>query len=252
MQPSTAHSPQSAEDLDAVFVRFQAWSGSRKAKEETDGVRELSYEDALQSSRYRWQERALGNEATENIVAAPEPEPAAETTAHIEAAAQNPRKEISGDAAFTDQAFAADTVSLSSVGPEVRGVVPVKKESAWPPVFGASWPKRSRRRHTRSLTPPSPESGRQQVKRSARYPCRCASPPRSRRSSRRVRRKPESRPLPICASARLRWSSCERRCNTRSLSSSEIQHWHSPRAMLPCILRPRDFSRACDGASLVA
>ncbi len=63
MQPSTAQSTQSAESLDAVLGRFQAWSDSRntdshKTRDMTDGIRELSYEDALQSSPYRWQVRA--------------------------------------------------------------------------------------------------------------------------------------------------------------------------------------------------
>ena len=139
MQPSTAHSPQSAEDLDAVLVRFQAWSGSRKTKEATDGVRELSYEDALQSSRYRWQGRieSQRTEATEKI--APAPEPVVETTAHVDAAVQNPRYETSADETFPDEAFtdAPDTVNLSSAVPEAHAVAPVKRESTWPPVFGA-------------------------------------------------------------------------------------------------------------------
>lgn len=136
MQPSTAHSPQSAEDLDAVLVRFQAWSGSRKTKEVAEGVRELSYENALQSSRYRWQGRTPKSEATEDIV--PALAPVVETTTHIEAAVQNPRYEISEEIAFPDEAFtdAPDTVSLSSAAPEAH-VVQVKKESTWPPVFGA-------------------------------------------------------------------------------------------------------------------
>ncbi len=62
MQPSTAQSTRSAESLDAVLGLFQAWSDSRNTdshnKDMTDGIRELSYEDALQSSRYRWQARA--------------------------------------------------------------------------------------------------------------------------------------------------------------------------------------------------
>ena len=139
MQPSTAHSPQSAEDLDAVLVRFQAWSGSRKTKEITDGVRELSYEDALRSSRYRWQGRTESQrtETTEKI--APALEPVAQTTAPVEAIVQNPRYEISEAEPFPDEAFtdAPDTLSLSSAVSEARSVVPIKKESAWPPVFGA-------------------------------------------------------------------------------------------------------------------
>jgi hypothetical protein len=137
MQPSTAHSPQSAKDLDAVLVRFQAWSGSRKTKEVAEGVRELSYEDALQSSRHRWQGRAPESEATENIV--PAPEPVVEKTLPIQAIVQNPQYEISEEEAFPDEVFtgAPDTLSFSSAVPEAGAVVPVKKESTWPPVFGA-------------------------------------------------------------------------------------------------------------------
>jgi len=58
MQPFTAPVAGPAEDLDAVLGRFQDWSASRRKKEPADGVRELSYEEALQSSRYRWQSRA--------------------------------------------------------------------------------------------------------------------------------------------------------------------------------------------------
>jgi hypothetical protein len=113
-------SPQSAESLDAVLGRFQAWSGSRKAKELTDGVRELSYEDALQSSRYRWQARA----ETRRTEAPPGkadfvPEPLA----------------------FADEAFASDTVSLGTVVSEpyadtvVPVNVPAKESSPCPKIF---------------------------------------------------------------------------------------------------------------------
>jgi hypothetical protein len=43
-----------AEDIETVLGRFQAWAGSREAKAGRDGVREISYEEALESSRYRW------------------------------------------------------------------------------------------------------------------------------------------------------------------------------------------------------
>jgi hypothetical protein len=45
---------QPVEDIDAVLGRFQAWAGSRNAIEVEPGIRELSYEEALHSSRYRW------------------------------------------------------------------------------------------------------------------------------------------------------------------------------------------------------
>lgn len=45
---------QSVEDINAVLGRFQAWTGSRKAVEQKAGVREFSYEEALESGRYKW------------------------------------------------------------------------------------------------------------------------------------------------------------------------------------------------------
>src|ERR1700739_3327756 len=45
---------QPVEDIDAVIGRFQAWAGARSAPEAKPGIRELSYEEALQSRRYRW------------------------------------------------------------------------------------------------------------------------------------------------------------------------------------------------------
>lgn len=46
---------QSVEDINVVLGRFQAWTGSRNAVEPKPGVRELSYEEALESGRYRWE-----------------------------------------------------------------------------------------------------------------------------------------------------------------------------------------------------
>ncbi len=49
-----AHTAQVTEDIETVLGRFQAWTGSREPKAARDGVREVSYEEALESSRYRW------------------------------------------------------------------------------------------------------------------------------------------------------------------------------------------------------
>lgn len=46
---------QPAENIEAVLGRFQAWAGVRNAVEAKAGIRELSDEEALRSSRYRWQ-----------------------------------------------------------------------------------------------------------------------------------------------------------------------------------------------------
>lgn len=58
---------QSVEDINAVLGRFQAWTGSRNAVEQKAGVRELSYEEALESGRYRWKgaDRARSGKAAD-------------------------------------------------------------------------------------------------------------------------------------------------------------------------------------------
>ena|SRR5579883_252079 len=63
MQPVNTATANPAEDIDAVVGRFQAWSALRRTADKThhrssdlpDGVRELSYEEALETSRQRWQ-----------------------------------------------------------------------------------------------------------------------------------------------------------------------------------------------------
>jgi hypothetical protein len=55
MQGLTAQG--ATEDIETVLSRFQSWTGSRTPKAITDSVRELSYEEALASSRYRWKGR---------------------------------------------------------------------------------------------------------------------------------------------------------------------------------------------------
>lgn len=69
---------QPVEDIDAVLGRFQAWAGSRNAVEAQAGIRELSCEEALRSSRYRWKgadngqvKNKLGSEAGVTPVASP-------------------------------------------------------------------------------------------------------------------------------------------------------------------------------------
>jgi hypothetical protein len=61
MQPlSSAHGglifmqTQPVDDIEAVLGRFQAWAGVRNAVDAKAGIRELSDEEALRSSRYRW------------------------------------------------------------------------------------------------------------------------------------------------------------------------------------------------------
>jgi hypothetical protein len=45
------------EDIEKVLGRFHAWTGSRTPKIAGDDVREISYEEALASTRYRWRGR---------------------------------------------------------------------------------------------------------------------------------------------------------------------------------------------------
>jgi hypothetical protein len=45
---------QPIENIDAVLGRFQAWAGASNASETKPGIRELSYDEALRSRRYRW------------------------------------------------------------------------------------------------------------------------------------------------------------------------------------------------------
>jgi hypothetical protein len=90
MRPLTAANPP--EDIEAVLGRFQAWSATRKLAVRTphksgdlpEGVRELSYEEALESGRYRWQARVRPSESDESKsdtdTAAKQNPPAAQAT----------------------------------------------------------------------------------------------------------------------------------------------------------------------------
>ena len=100
MQPSTAQSTQSAESIDAVLGRFQVWSDSRntdlhKTTDMTDGLRELSYEDTLQFSPYRWQARAEAPGIVAPGKVDPVLEPAEDAPAHPAPVFQTPKIEHS-------------------------------------------------------------------------------------------------------------------------------------------------------------
>lgn len=45
---------QPVEDIETVLGRFQAWTGAKNAVEARPGIREIPYEEALASERYRW------------------------------------------------------------------------------------------------------------------------------------------------------------------------------------------------------
>jgi hypothetical protein len=71
MQPQAGQRQQQSENIEAVLGRFQTWAKARQKSDLGDGVRELSYEEALRTSRYRWQVGEAGKPETE-------PEPQAE------------------------------------------------------------------------------------------------------------------------------------------------------------------------------
>ena len=139
MQPLTATAAKPPEDIDAVLGRFQAWSATRKATDKTtqktapkqsddlpDGVRELSYEEALESSRYRWQARtqpSASDESKEEIQFRAKEKPAPATT-----------QDKPTPVEFNAQAIQPDKLSLTSAGPPVRTTAPPDKSVA--PAFG--------------------------------------------------------------------------------------------------------------------
>ena len=77
---------QPIENIDAVLGRFQAWAGASNARETKPGIRELSYEEALRSRRYRW--KAADEKHTKKKLAAepdasPKPQPGQLKTAPV-------------------------------------------------------------------------------------------------------------------------------------------------------------------------
>jgi uncharacterized protein (DUF1778 family) len=53
---------QPVENIEAVLGRFQAWTGGRNTVEARPGIREIPYEEALASERYRWKGAARNAE----------------------------------------------------------------------------------------------------------------------------------------------------------------------------------------------
>jgi uncharacterized protein (DUF1778 family) len=56
---------QPVENIEAVLGRFQAWTGARSAVEARPGIREVPYEEALASERYRW--KGAGRNALKTV-----------------------------------------------------------------------------------------------------------------------------------------------------------------------------------------
>jgi hypothetical protein len=140
MQPLTATAAKPPDDIDAVLGRFQAWSAStRKATDKTsqkrkvlpDGVRELSYEEALESSRSRWQARTKPSvicDSTGEI-------PISADGKSVPAVSQGKSEpEAFPAAAFNAEAIQPDKLSLTSAGPPVH--TSVRPEKSVAPAFG--------------------------------------------------------------------------------------------------------------------
>jgi len=53
------------EDVQAVLGRFKAWTGAKNAMEAGPGIREIPYEEALASERYRWKGAGDGGRKTD-------------------------------------------------------------------------------------------------------------------------------------------------------------------------------------------
>jgi hypothetical protein len=111
----------------------------------TDGIRELSYEDALQSSRYRWQARAEAPGIVAPGKVDPVLEPAEDAPAHPAPVFQTPKVELLSDDVYENAALAPDTVSLSTIAePRVCTATSAKKLLSQP-VFKIRSPKPSHR-----------------------------------------------------------------------------------------------------------
>jgi hypothetical protein len=157
MQPSTAQKQQPSEDIDAILSRFQSWSGSRKATDSKDSVREISYEEALQTSRYRWQahvptpritepqgKRDLGPEP--GVIPVPSPVPVPQSRPVSPSAIKAPsmvspsvEPSISrfDDSRFDDDLLAPDTTAFKTTMSESRAQHTVREKSVASPEFRA-------------------------------------------------------------------------------------------------------------------
>jgi hypothetical protein len=68
------------DDIEAVLGRFQAWTGLRDANAVKDGVREISYEEALRASRHP-RRKAAETPAVETVDEVSPPDPTAAAAA---------------------------------------------------------------------------------------------------------------------------------------------------------------------------
>jgi hypothetical protein len=144
MQPLTATAAKPPDDIDAVLGRFQAWSASRKTTGKTlqkaapkksdvlpDGVRELSHEEALESSRSRWQARTKPSVICDSTGELPTSADGKSVPAVTQGKSE---PEAFPAAAFNAEAIQPDKLSLTSAGPPVHTTAPPEKSVA--PAFG--------------------------------------------------------------------------------------------------------------------
>ena len=147
MQPLTATTAKSPEDIDAVLGRFQVWSATRKATQRTspktkglpEGVRELSYEEALESSRNRWQTRAQPSEtnaSAEKTGTAAEEKPAPALTAPV----KHDTPAAFSAPAFDAEAIQPDRLSLSATASPRPTDLPQKAQPAFGTVLAEAIP----------------------------------------------------------------------------------------------------------------
>lgn len=72
------------EDIEAVLGRFQAWAGARNAAETGPGIREIPYDEALASERYRWKGANAAKKSGAKASAVSEPVKPADSPAKAE------------------------------------------------------------------------------------------------------------------------------------------------------------------------
>lgn len=114
---------QPIENIEAVLGRFQAWAGTRNAVELRPGIREIPYEEALASGRYRW--KGVGANSAKK--AAAKPQPARVSAASVNAEAdrkQRTAKPVRGRERVREHAKTAREAKAGTaarVVPDTRG-----------------------------------------------------------------------------------------------------------------------------------
>jgi hypothetical protein len=210
MQPLTATAAKPPDDIDAVLGRFQAWSASRKTTGKTlqkaapkksdvlpDGVRELSHEEALESSRSRWQARTKPSVICDSTGETPT---SADGNQFRQSPRASPNRRRSPRRRLTPKPFSPTNSASPAPDRQFTQRLPRRNPSHQHLAPCSPKPSPPNPTPTRILAR-WPSSGRPHRKTSARYRCLCELPPLSRLSSRPAPPKPVSPSQPICASA---------------------------------------------------